>query len=95
MSIWVYVISGIVGVGNIAFWWWAMTRGEARFRAWVERRYRVTITRGPKSHWIVEGEGSWWRRGAISWLQLVYIMGIFVLWGIAIGLVVFVQQKFV
>ncbi|MFT3694256.1 MAG: hypothetical protein QM831_14010 [Kofleriaceae bacterium] len=68
-------------------------RGEKRFRAWCERRYNVTITYQGRSGWHVEGEGSWWRRGAISWLQLAWFMGAFVVWGIALLLVVLVQQK--
>ena len=41
------VVLGVLGVAvaaaNLAFWWYAVRRGDLRFRSWVERRFDVVI----------------------------------------------------
>lgn len=68
----------------MVFWWLVVRRWHDRFRLRCERRYGVTIGLGARGHWQVSGEISRLRRFAIEWLQLVYFMGAFAVWGISI-----------
>ena len=86
------VLLAIVGVGcaalNLAYWYVVVTRGERRFRAWVERHYRVSIGHGHRGHWRVSGEGSKLRLLGIELLQLAYFMGAFVVWSLSMLFIV-------
>jgi hypothetical protein len=69
-----------IAAANLAYWWLVARRWEGRFRRYCERRYHVTIAHGIRGHWTVTGEGSWLRRVAIEWLQLVFFLTAFVVW---------------
>jgi hypothetical protein len=72
-----------LAAANLLFWWFVVRRWQDRFRRRCERRYGVTIELTLRGHWRVSGDGSRVRRFAIEWLQLVYFMAAFALWGIA------------
>lgn len=77
------VIASVLAVSNLAYWWWVVS-SEDRCRQLVEGAYGVRITRGPRGHWVVEGDRPWWARLGLELLQLGYFMGAFVLWAIAL-----------
>lgn len=78
---------------SVGFWWWVVTRGDARAQAWAARRYRVTITRGHRGHWQVSGGGrSWLGRLLIELVQLGFFLGAAVLWAAGMIVVVLVQS---
>lgn len=78
----------VTAVANIAFWMIVVTRGQQRFQRIVERKFDVVIEVGHKGHWRVSGDGSWLRRLAIEFLQLGYFLIAFVVWAVALLLVV-------
>jgi hypothetical protein len=69
-----------IAAANLAYWWLVVRRWEGQFRLYCERRYNVSIKLGFKGHWTVTGEGSWLRRFAIEWLQLVFFLIAFIGW---------------
>lgn len=74
-----------LAVLNLGYWWLVVGRGQRGFHGWCERRFDVTITSSFRGHWrVTGGSSSWLRRFAIEWLQLVYFMGAFVVWAVAI-----------
>lgn len=83
------IIGMVICLANIPYWWWMMTRGQDRFRRRCEAKYGVTIGQVGKGFWQVQGSTKpWLRRMAIEWLQLAFIMGVFVGWAVAlIGLI--------
>lgn len=94
MSIGLLIIQTILGLAamalNIVYWWHVMSRWEAPFRRWCERRYGVVIKIAGKGSWQVAGARPWHQRLAIELLQLAYFMGAFLVWAVAILLVMFV-----
>ena len=87
-SILLGVLGLVAAVANIAFWRFVVTRGQERFQRWIERKYEVVIDIGHKGHWRVSGGGSWLRGLAIEFLQLGYYLTAFLLWAVAMLLVV-------
>ena len=85
----VAVILGVpLVVGNFAFWWYVVKRGQEGFRRRIERRYNVVVTLGSRGHWCVSGSGSRLKDFGIELLQLAYFMGASVLWSVGALLVV-------
>jgi hypothetical protein len=82
-----FIVQAVLGVGlaaaNMVFWWFVVRRWHDRFRRRCERRYGVTIGWTARGHWRVSGDVSRLRRFAIEWLQLVYFMAAFAVWGVA------------
>jgi hypothetical protein len=83
-----WVLGLAIAAGNLYYWHLVVRRWEDPFRAWVERRYGVVVTRGGRGHWSVSGSGSRLRDLAIELLQLVYFMGAFVAWSVGMLLCV-------
>jgi len=77
------VIGVVFAVVHLGYWWWMMTRGQERWRRRCERKYGVTITHQGKGFWKVNGDKTWLRRVGIELLQLGFIMGVFVVWAVA------------
>ena len=83
------VVSWILGLtlaaGNLWFWWWVARRGEARFKAWVERRFRVSIGQSWRGHWKVTGPRSGLARFGLEMLQLAFYLAAILAWGVMIA----------
>jgi hypothetical protein len=75
----------ILAALNLVYWFFVVTRGEPRAKAWVERRYEVVLTRGRRGHWKARGSGSKLRLVGIELLQILYFMIAFVIWAAGIG----------
>lgn len=78
----------VAAVANIAYWMFVVTRGQQRFQRGLERRFNVVIDIGHKGHWRVSGGASALTRLAIELLQLGYFLAAFVVWGVAMLIVV-------
>lgn len=76
------------GLG-IALWWWALRRGEPRFRDWVALRCRVTIDRTRRGHWSVTApDRSLPERLGIELLQIAFFLGAMLVWCVGMGVAV-------
>ena len=74
---------------NFAYWWFVVRHWGDRFRRYCEQRFRVVITLGGKGYWRVSGDGPWYRRFAIEWLQLGYFMAALTAWMVVgVGVVI-------
>jgi hypothetical protein len=91
----IVILQSILGLAamalNIGYWWLVVSRWEGRFRRWCERRYEVSIKLAGRGGWQVVGARPWYQRLGIELLQLAYFMGAFLVWGVAIVLVIVVM----
>jgi len=67
---------------NWAYWWFAMTRWQHRFRHYCARRFNATIDPGPRGYWKVSSGGSMIRNFGIQQLQTLYVLIVIVLWAL-------------
>ncbi len=80
----------VLAVAGIGFWILVAMRGDDWLRQRVARRFGVSIGRGMRGHWEIEGGGL--RGCAIEMLQLVGFMLAFVVWAIGMGIGLFVMN---
>lgn len=73
---------------NWAYWWFAMTRFQHRFRHYCERRFNVTIDPGARGYWRVSSGGPFLRNLGINQLQTLYILVVLIVWALSALVVV-------